>query len=117
MEQTVLKFILRERFITLTAIGSIFTFAFISSLKVDIIDPVLDFMLPEENFGFMDITIRDGEKMIMPPRKLEIKFGNFFRQFVTWLLVISTLFVIYKFTDFPDIKGGNSTGQAIPGVA
>jgi large-conductance mechanosensitive channel len=110
-DESIFRFILRERFLTLTVIGSIFTFAFINSLKSDIIDPLLQFMLSEENFGFMDITIREGEKMPPIQRQIELRFGNFFREFVTWLLIITTLYVLYKFTGFPDQITGN------PGVA
>jgi len=110
-DNNIFRFILRERYITITVIGSIFTFAFINSLKSDIIDPILQFALSEENFGFMDVTIRSGEKMPPVQRQLEIRFGNFFREFCTWLLIITTLYVLYKFTNFPDHLTGN------PGVA
>lgn len=110
-DESIFRFILRERFITLTVIGSIFTFAFINSLKADIIDPLLQFMLSEENFGFMDITIREGEKMPPIQRQIELKFGNFFREFVLWILIMAALFALYKFTSFPDQITGN------PGVA
>lgn len=115
-DNNIFKFILRERYITLTTIGGIFTFAFVASLKGDIIDPLLQFILTEENFGFMDITIREGEKMPYIQKQLELKFGNFFREFCTWLLVITALYVLYKFTSFPDTIGGNITGSAIPGA-
>jgi len=110
-DESIFRFILRERFITLTVIGSIFTFAFINSLKSDIIDPLFQFMLTEENFGFMDITIREGEKMPQIQRQIEMRFGNFFREICIWLLMITVLYVLYKFTSFPDQISGN------PGVA
>lgn len=109
-DSNIFRFILRERYLTITVIGSIFTFAFINSLKGDIIDPLLHFMLTEENFGFMDITIREGEKMPPIQRQLELRFGNFFREFVLWLLIMTVLFCLYKFTAFPDQRGN-------PGVA
>ncbi len=112
-DNNIFKFILREKYLTLTALGSIFTFAFISSLKEDIIDPIMYFILSPQNFDFMNITIREGEKFEIPERQLELKFGHFFRAFITWLLLITTLFVLYKFTPFPDIVTGNSTGAAI----
>lgn len=110
-DNNIFRFILRERFITLTVIGSIFTFAFVNSMKSDIIDPLLQFMLSEENFGFMDVTIREGEKMPQIQRQIELKFGNFFREFTLWILVMAALFSLYKFTEFPDQITGN------PGVA
>ncbi len=107
------NFVLSERFITLTVIGSIFTFTFISSMKGDLLDPLLHFILPEEFFGFMNIVIRDGETMNMPPRKLELKFGNFFRELTTWLIAISSLYFLAKYTRFPDTPGGNYAGAAV----
>ena len=110
--KNVLSFLLSERFITLTVIGSVFTFSFIASLKADIVDPLLHFVLPEENFGFMDVTIRDGEAVPLPtPRRLDLRLGNFFREFVTWIFAISVLYLLAKYTRFPDDPMGN------PGVA
>lgn len=110
--KSVLTFTLSERFITLTVIGSVFTFAFISSIKGDLIDPLLHFAMPEENFSYMNMTIRDGEQMAMPsPKQLTMKFGNSFRELVIWLSVISVLFLLARYTRFPDHIKGN------PGVA
>jgi len=109
----IIKFILSQKFITLTVIGSIFTFAFISSLKRDMIDPLLDFLLPEENFGFMDITIRDGMKINTPPKQIELRVGNFFKEFITWILAACTLYALSVFTNFPITPDGNSQGSAV----
>jgi len=112
--KNVLSFLLSERFLTLTVIGSVFTFSFIASLKADIIDPLLHFVLPEENFGFMDVVIRDGVEIPQPkPKQLELKLGNFFREFVTWLFTISVLYLLAKYTRFPDTMEGNILGAAI----
>jgi large-conductance mechanosensitive channel len=113
-KSSLINFILSEKYINLTVLGSIFTFAFISSMKMDIVDPILHFVFPEEFFGFMNINIREGEKMVMPPRNLEIRFGNFFRELTTWLLLISILYFLAKYTRFPDLPQGNACGSAIP---
>lgn len=107
-----MSFLMSEKFITLTVIGSIFTFSFIGSLKADIVDPLLHFIIPEENFGFMDVTIRQGEFPQMPlPRRIDLKIGNFFREFVTWVFAMCVLYILAKYTQFPDSLNGN------PGVA
>lgn len=111
--KNVFSFVLSERFLTLTVIGSIFTFAFISSLKCDIIDPFLQFSLSEDFFGYMNITIREGEEIRMPQRKIQVRLGNFFRELITWLLLMSILFVISKYTNFPDHAEGNINSAAI----
>lgn len=109
----VVNFVLSEKFISLTVLGSIFTFAFVSSLKNDIIDPLLHIIFPEEFFCFMDIVLREGEKMPRPPRQIEVKMGNFFREFVTWIILMSGLFILAKYTRFPDHLEGNSSASAI----
>jgi large-conductance mechanosensitive channel len=112
--KNILAFTLTERFITITVIGSVFTFAFISSMKTDIVDPLLNFILPEENFGFMDITIRDGQSYPSPiPKRIDLKLGDFFKQFLTWLFSISILYLMAKYTRFPSTPGGNILGSAV----
>jgi large-conductance mechanosensitive channel len=112
--KNLLSFLLSEKFITITVIGSIFTFAFTSSLKNDIIDPFLDFFLPDENFQFMNVILRDGESIPAPnPRKIELKFGSFFKEFVTWISVLFLLFLLTRYTRFPDEPRGNYNGVAL----
>jgi len=110
-DNNIFRFILRERYLTLTAVGSVFVMMFLGSFKVDVIDPLFYFIFSEENFDFMNITIRDGEKMPRMERHIELRFGNFFREFVIILVIFATLYALSKFTNFPDIPLGN------PGVA
>lgn len=112
--KNIINFVLNERFLTITVIGSIVTFSLISNLKADIFDPLLHFIFPEENFGFMDITIRDGEGIPMPtPKRIDLKFGNFFRELMLWLFFMGILFLMAKYTRFPDHPQGNIMGAAV----
>lgn len=112
--KNILSFLLSEKFLTITVIGSVFTFSFIGSLKADVIDPLLNFALPEKHFDFMDVTIRDGESIQMPnPQKLELKLGSFFKQFITWIFAISILYLMARYTRFPTSERGNYLGAAI----
>ncbi len=114
MTNDVIKFILKERFLTLTVIGSIFTFQFISSMKFNLIDPLFDFLLADDHFNFMSVKIRDGIELQKPePKKLTIEFGNFFKEFIKWLFVMTCLYFIKKYTDFPNDPKGNIHGAAI----
>lgn len=111
--KNLLSFILSERFLTISVLGSIFTFQFISALKMYIIDPLLDFVIPPESFSFLNITLRDGIPMTSPePRRLSIDFGNFFKALITYIFVIGILFMLAKYTRFPD-GAGNVSGAAI----
>jgi len=109
--ERIFEFILREKFICITVLGSIFTFAFISSFKEDIVDPIMYFILSPQSFDFMNVVIREGEKVEYPERQLEIRVGHFFRATVTWILLMLFLFAL-KCTNFPDIPQGNATGAA-----
>jgi large-conductance mechanosensitive channel len=110
--KSILSFILSERLLTITVLGSIFTFQFIAGIKNFIIDPLMDFMLPDENFGFMNLVIRDGIDFQRPePKKLVVDFGSFFKEFVKWVFLITVLFILAKYTRFPNEMGGN------PGVS
>ena len=111
--ENVIRLILSEKWLTITVIGSVITFQFISSFKTDLVDPLLDFALPYEKFEFMDITIKDGEDILPRNPKLTLRIGDFFKEFIKWGFVIVLLFLIGKYTSFPETLGGNRTGAAI----
>lgn len=112
--KNIISFILSEKFLTITVIGSIFTFQFISSLKTTLVDPLLEFVFPNEFFKYLNVTLRDGlEPFPQDQKKITMDFGNFFKEFIKYILVICVLFVLAKYTRFPDIQSGNSTGAAV----
>ena len=109
-----LSFILSERFLTITVIGSVFTFQFLSSFKMTIVDPLLDFMLPNESFNFLNVKLRDGvEPYVLEPKKLTLEFGTFFKSLVVYIFIIFILYALATYTRFPDNVLGNITGAAI----
>ena len=109
---SILDFILRERFITITVFGSIVTFQFLSTFKTYILDPILDFILSEHLFDFLNITIRDGvEIQKIDQKKLIIDFGQLLREFMKWIVAIAMLYVLSIKTNLQDNVNGN------PGVA
>lgn len=110
--KNIMEFLLVEKFMTITVIGSVFTFALINSLKSTIVEPLFEFLFSEEVFGFMDVTIRPGESVQIPsPKRIDLRIGEFFKQFLIWFTVISCLFLLTR-TKFPDHMNGNSTGAA-----
>lgn len=111
--RNVVRFILSERWLTITVIGSIFTFQFISTIKRDIIDPLLDFSLPDSKFGFMNIVIKDGVVAANPDRQLSLDIGDLLREFIKYIVVIIILYLLAKFTEYPDEPRGNTSGAAI----
>jgi hypothetical protein len=109
----VIRLILAEKWLTITVIGSVLTFQFISAFKTDIIDPLLDFALPSEKFNFMDITVREGDEVIPKNPKLTLRFGDWTREFIKWGVVMVLLYLVSKYTSFPETPGGNFSGAAV----
>lgn len=110
---SLIRLILAEKWLTITVIGSVITFQFISTFKTNIVDPLLEYLFPDEKFRFMDITIKDGVEIEPPNPKLTVKFGEMVKEAIKWIVVIFILYMISKFTEFPDTRGGNKTGAAI----
>lgn len=109
----VIRYLLHEKWLTVTVIGSVFTFQFISAFKAFIIDPLLDFLLPNEKFRFMNVTIRDGEETMPANNKIVIGFGSYTVEFVKWGVLMIGLYLLAKYTDFPETTQGNVGGAAI----
>lgn len=114
-------FILKEKWITVTAIGSIFTFAMVNKFRDCIFDPLAIYILPPESFDFMKVKLHD----ILPSPNVNLtgkdsenkgsytlNFGLFFRETLIWLFMVIILYILYTLFSFPSIKGGSS-GAAI----
>ena len=108
----VIRLILEEKWFTITVIGSVMTFQFISAFKADLLDPFMDFILPYEKFEFMDIVVKEGLETVPQNPKLTLRIADFFKEFVKWGFIIVVLFLIGKYTTFPETEGGNSLGAA-----
>jgi hypothetical protein len=109
-----LRFVLMERWITITVIGSIFTFQFLTSFKMDLLDPVMDLVMPPELFQFLNVELQPSDGIpITPHPKTIFNLGNFFREFLKWCLSVLLLYYLAKFSpDYPDEPAGNP-GAAI----
>lgn len=106
-----IDFIIKEKWLTVTSIGSIFTFRMVNKIKDNIFDPLLVYILPPDSFDFMKIEIKD----ILPTSKEDksvINFGILFREVIIWLFMIFILYILHIFLKIPVIKGGSS-GAAI----
>lgn len=110
-----LNFILSERILSITVVCSIITFQFISTFKINIVDPLLDFVLSDEKFNFLNVTIRDGIDPIpkFENKKLVLDFGQVFKELVKWVFIITILFLLAKYVKIQDNPLGNINGNAI----
>ena len=85
---SLIRLILSEKWLTITVIGSVLTFQFISAFKVNIIDPLLEYIFPNDKFNFMDITIKDGVELQPQNIKLVVRFGDMIREGIKWIVVL-----------------------------
>lgn len=122
-----IEFLYRENWITLSSIGSIFTFALISSFRANIFDKMMGYILPIESFEFMKVELPDiGASPPIPainpynPADITtttgpniIDFGSFVRESIIWIFMTLLLYLLAIFVRFPDMPGGNTTGAAI----
>ena len=100
-DKTFVDFILKERFLTLTIICSIVTMQFISSFKIYLLDPLLDFAISEEKIDFLNVTIRDGiGEHRYDTKKLVLDFGQVLKEFIKWLFVIFLVYALYFQLEF-----------------
>ncbi len=116
-----IEFLYRENFITLSSIGSIFTFALIGNFRENVFDRIMTYVLPLESFEFMQVELPDigTNKVMKTPdpynanefidvkEPYTIKFGGFIREAIIWIFMILLLYILAIGIRYP-ISGGFS---------
>ena len=114
-----IEFIYNENWLTLSSIGSIFTFGLVSNFRANIFDKLMDYILPPESFEYMKVTLPDIG--VSPPTKTmnpydpteivtsgspnDIDFGAFIRESIIWIFMTLLLYLLSSFLRFPDKNG------------
>lgn len=114
-----IEFIYNENWLTLSSIGSIFTFALVSNFRANIFDKLMDYILPPESFEYMKVTLPDIG--VSPPTRVmnpydpteivtsgspnDIDFGGFIRESIIWIFMTLLLYLLSTFLRFPDKHG------------
>jgi large-conductance mechanosensitive channel len=115
-----IDFVSKEKWITVTTIGSIFTYAMVNRFRETIFDPILVYILPPESFEFMQIELPDVGARPNAPNPIGggenknsyiINFGSFVRESLIWIIMVLILYILALYVRFPSTKGGS------PGVA
>lgn len=116
-----IEFLYRENWITLSSIGSIYTFALINSFREHVFDKIMNYILPVEGFEFMKVELPEldtGSSQLIPTLDMnnptetkyikhsnEIKFGVFIREAIIWIFMILLLYIMAIFVRWP-MNGG-----------
>lgn len=113
-----IEFMYRENWITLSSIGSIFTFALVGTFRSTIFDKLMLYVLPVESFEYMRFELPDIGSGIESGHETDkksniIEVGAFVRESIIWIFMVLLLYLLAVFIRFPDIGGGNSGGSAI----
>lgn len=104
------EYLYREQFITLSSIGNIFTFSLVNSFKSNILDKLMDFVLPPASFDYMKIRLPDitdipeNEGTLIQTQN-DINLGVFIREVIIWIFAIMILYLLAAVFRFPD-RGG-----------
>lgn len=114
-----IEFIYKEGWLTLSSIGSIFTFALVSNFRANIFDKLMSYILPPESFEYMKVKLPDIG--VSPPTRSmnpydptetvqtddpnEIDFGGFVRESIIWIFMTLLMYLLSTFLRFPD-RGG-----------
>ena len=109
------QLILKEKWITVSVIGSIFTFTFLDSFRKGILNPIIDVILPDRVFGHLNIKV-DIKPGISTEEgdSIEFKFGDFIKQFILWIIIIAVLWLIACSVRWnPVVVGTPNEGSAI----
>jgi hypothetical protein len=114
-----IEFIYKENWLTLSSIGSIFTFALVSNFRASIFDKLMNYILPPESFEYMKVTLPDigaspptksmnpydPSEMVTAGEPNELDFGGFVRESIIWIFMTLLLYLLATFLRFPD-RGG-----------
>jgi large-conductance mechanosensitive channel len=111
--KNLITFIYSEKFLTITVLGSIFTFQFINAFKSFVVDPLFEFMFPYETFQFLNVKLRDGIEYPKEPKPIYIEFGTFLKSIFIFIFLIWMIYMMSRLTKFPDDPLGNIHGAAI----
>lgn len=115
-----IDFVVREKWITITVIGSVFTFAMLTKFRENIFEPILVYVLPPESFNWMKVDLPDEgphpnvTNMFGAENysSYTINFGPFVREVIVWIFMILILYMMRVFLNWPTIPGGTN-GAAV----
>ena len=116
-----IEFIYKENWLTLSSIGSIFTFGLVNNFRANIFDKLMNYILPPESFWYMKVTLPDigvtppsstvspwdPSEIIDSGKPNEIDFGGFIRESIIWIFMTLLLYLLATFMRFPDRGGIN----------
>jgi hypothetical protein len=114
-----IEFLYRENWITLSSIGSIFTFGLISNFRANVFDKIMGHILPVESFDFMKVEMADigpsppiqtinpfdPTDIITTGNPNIIEFGLFVREAIIWIFMILVLYIACIFIRWPASGG------------
>lgn len=106
-----LTFLLEEGVLTIGALSGIFTTGLLNSLKLNIIDPSIEKIIPtykldvlpplplpekDEKSNFGDIFPLPIGNTTTQPKNDNIKWQTFTKDFITWLILMGFLYIFWK---------------------
>ena len=94
-------FIQDQKWVTLTAIGSVFTFTFINKIKEYILFPTLNYVVPKKAFEKLSVVLEDNEK-----EDTTLHIGKLIRELILWAFIITFIYFVAKKSKWPILRKG-----------
>tara|TARA_Y100000996_G_scaffold379416_1_gene332693 strand:+ start:1715 stop:2050 length:336 start_codon:yes stop_codon:yes gene_type:complete len=94
-------FVSNQKWITLTAIGSVFTFTFINKIKEYILFPTFNYIVPKKAFESFNIVLEENEK-----KDTTLEIGKIIRELILWAIIITFIYFIAKKSKWPVLRKG-----------
>jgi large-conductance mechanosensitive channel len=92
----VFPFLLEEGVLTVGTISGLFTAAMLVSLKTNIIEPCIEYISPQHTLDKSKFSI-DFNSKPLPSDHGKIKWQTFLRDFLSWLFVMTLLYIFWRF--------------------
>jgi large-conductance mechanosensitive channel len=96
-----MSFLLEEGVITVGTISGLFTAAMLNSFRVNILEPSIENLVPSHKLD--PFTATSLGNIMSPPVTIaeqrikgHLKWQTFFRDFITWLLLMFCLYIFWK---------------------
>ena len=97
-------FISKQKWITLTAIGSVLTFTLINKIKEYLLFPICNYIVPKKAFEKFEIVLEENEK-----EYTTIHIGKLVQELILWTILITFIYFMSKKTTWPINKNGASS--------
>jgi large-conductance mechanosensitive channel len=110
MYKALVDFILREKILTFTVLTGMITFQLVSAFKAHLFDPILELILPDENFSYLRFEIIPAANN---QKQVAMDFGLLLKEIIKWFIIMVIVFLLYNSVNTFKFIDQNSTKKLV----